>query len=459
MKIRSFALILALAPAPLAAQAVPGREAVARTTDSLARAFLASGSAPSVAIGVVRGTDTIALGAWGKADLEHDVDATAETVYRTGSVTKQFTAAAVMQLVEQGKVRLADSIGAHIAGLPAAWQPVTIGQLLNHTSGIPSYTGTGDRWRSRWGVEMPPESLLAITAKDTMWFAPGSSYRYDNTGYVLLGMLIERIAGRPWGTDMEERFFKPLGLTRTYNCLAEPIIPRRARGYERSGTGWTNTAYLAMSQPYAAGAICSTVGDMARWNRALHTGRVVSAESYRMMTTPEGAAAKSDSRYGYGLSREKMGELDVIEHGGGIHGFISANAWVPGAELSLTVLTNSGSARADELLRQVGRAALGFPLEQPPRALPLAAGDRARYVGVYTMPLPPGPRDFTVAATEEGLTGQLEGQGPIPLLHYGDHTFGASFDPSVRLIFTVEGNRATKMTLQQGGRRIEGARK
>jgi CubicO group peptidase (beta-lactamase class C family) len=456
---RSLALVLLLAPSLLAAQSLPARDAVARTTDSLARAFIESGGAPSVAIGVVRGADTVVLEAWGKADLEHDVDATARTVYRTGSVTKQFTAAAVMQLVEQGKVRLDDSIGGHLASLPAAWRGVPVRQLLNHTSGIPSYTGAGEAWRRRWGVEMPPESLLAITAKDTMWFRPGSSYRYDNTGYVLLGMLIEKLAGRPWGTDMEERFFKPLGLTQTYNCMAEPLIPHRARGYEKRGTDWVNTAYLAMSQPYAAGAICSTVGDMARWNRALHTGRVVSAESYRMMTTPEGAAAKSESQYGYGLSREKMGPLDVLEHGGGIHGFISANAWVPNAELSLTVLTNSGSARADDLLRQVARAAMGVPLAQPPRAKPLAAGDRAKYVGVYTLPLPPGPRDFTVAEGADGLTGQLEGQGAIPLLHYGDHTFGASFDPSVRLVFTIEGERATRLALVQGGQRIEGARK
>ena len=456
---RRILVALLLVPSLLAAQAGPGRDAVARTIDSLATAFVANGGAPSVAIGVVRGVDTITLDAWGKADLEHDVDATAVTVYRTGSVTKQFTAAAVMQLVEQGKVRLDDSIGAHLPALPAAWRAVPIRLLLNHTSGIPSYTGAGENWRRRWGVEMPPESLLAITAKDTMWFAPGSSYRYDNTGYVLLGMLIEKIAGRPWGTDMEERFFKPLGLSQTYNCMADPIIPHRARGYEKSGTGWVNTPYLAMSQPYAAGAICSTVGDLARWNRALHTGRVVSAESYRMMTTPEGAAARSENQYGYGLSREKMGELDVIEHGGGIQGFITGNAWVPSAELSVTVLTNSGSARASELLRQVARAAMGLPLVQPPRVMPLAAAERARYVGVFSLPLPSGQRDFTVAESADGLTGQLQGQGAIPLLHHGNHTFGASFDPSVRLIFTMEGDRATRMTLVQGGQRIEGARK
>ncbi|HEX6645239.1 MAG TPA: serine hydrolase domain-containing protein [Gemmatimonadales bacterium] len=459
---RAIAFVLLALPAVVNAQAGPtaattSQAAVARTIDSLATAFIAGAGAPSVAIAVVRGADTIALRAWGKADLEHDVAATPETVYRIGSVTKQFTAAAVMQLVEQEKLSLDDSIGAHLAGLPAAWRGVTVRQLLNHTSGIPSYTGAGEAWRSRWGVEMPPESLLAITARDTMWFRPGTSYRYDNTGYVLLGMLVEKHAGRPWGADMEERFFKPLGLAHTFNCLADPVIPHRARGYERSGSGWVNTPYLAMSQPYAAGAICSTVGDLARWNRALHTGKVVSAESYRMMTTPEGAA--TESGYGFGLGREKMGELDVIDHGGGIHGFISANAWVPGPELSVTVLTNSGSARADDLLRQVARAAMGLPLVQPPTVKPLAAADRARYVGVYSLPLPPGPRDFTVAEGADGITGQLQGQGAIPLLHYGDHTFGASFDPSVRIVFTVEGGRATRMALVQGGRRIEGARK
>ena len=149
----------------------------------------------------------------------------------------------------------------------------------------------------------------------------------------------------------------------------------------------------------------------------------------------------------------------MISHGGGIHGFITANAWIPGAELSVTVLTNSGSARADELLGQLGRAALGVPLAVPPAVVPLAREDRARYTGVYALALPDGARDFTVAEQGDGLTAQLAGQGPIPLLHYGSHTFGAAFDPSLRLIFAVEGGRATSVTLVQGGGRIVGPRK
>jgi D-alanyl-D-alanine carboxypeptidase len=373
--LRRLAGVLILLPAALGAQALPSAAVVARVADSLAQEFIATRGAPSVAIGVVRGTDTLVMKAWGKADLELDVPATAASVYRIGSVTKQFTSAAVMQLVEKGALRLDDSIAAYLPSLPAAWRPVTVRQLLNHTSGIPSYTGLGPAWARRWGEEMSPDTIVALTAAVPMKFAPGTKWEYDNTGYVLLGMLIEKAAGRPWATDLEERFFKPLGLADTRNCMVRPLVPRRARGYEPDGTGWKNAAFLEMSQPYAAGALCSTVGDLARWNRALHTGKVVSAASYAMMTTPAGAA--TERRYGFGLGRDTLGGRPVISHGGGIHGFITDNVWVPSAELSITVLTNSGAAiRAPRLRRQLALAALGLPLDQPPKATPAAGTER-----------------------------------------------------------------------------------
>ena len=453
------AQVAAQAAAPAAA---PAAATVARLTDSLATAFLAAKEAPSVAIAVVRGSDTLVMKGWGKANLENDVAATGRSVYRIGSITKQFTAAAVMQLVEQNKVRLDDSIAAHLPGLPAAWRAVTIRQLLNHTSGIPSYTGLGESWRRRWREEMTPDTLLALTASAPMWFAPGSSYRYDNTGYVLLGMLIEKHAGRPWARDIEERFAKPLGLADTRNCGTDSIIPRRVAGYDRTADGtWENTAYLAMSQPYAAGALCSTVADLVRWNQALHGGRVVSAASYAAMTTPSGAAVQRG--YGFGLAKDTIAGRTVIVHGGGIHGFSAGNLWVPSARLSVTVLSNSSSADADALVGQVARAALGAPIAVAsagaPKPVPLAAADRDRYTGIYALDLPGGPRDFTIAASGEGLTLQLAGQGAVPAIHYGNHTFGAGFDPSLRLIFTVENGKATKVTLVQGGGRFEGKRK
>lgn len=203
-----------------------------------------------------------------------------------------------------------------------------------------------------------------------MDFAPGSKWKYDNTGYVILGMLIEKITGHSWAVDIQERFAKPLGLSDTRNCLTTPLIARRAQGYDPSGSGWANSTFLHMSQPYSAGALCSTIGDLVRWNRALHTGKVVSAASYTLMTMPEGAAKAGALAYGFGLGRAMMGERVVITHGGGIPGFITANAWIPSLELSITVLTNSGGAKPDDLMRQLARAAAGMSPVQPANAVP-----------------------------------------------------------------------------------------
>ncbi|MEA2762924.1 MAG: hypothetical protein QOD47_2208 [Gemmatimonadaceae bacterium] len=454
---RRYLVPLFVLPVSLGAQTLPPVASVARVADSLAAAFIAERSAPSVAIAVVRGRDTVVMRAWGKADIEQDLAATPRSVYRIGSMTKQFTSSAIMQLVEQGKVKLDQSIGTYLPTLPVAWRGVTVRQLLNHTSGIPSYTDLGPAWQRRWGEEMTPDTLVALTANVPMAFAPGTQWRYDNSGYVVLGMLIEKITGHSWATDIAERFTRPLGLEDTRDCPTTPIIPRRVRGYESTGNGWVNAAYLAMSQPYSAGAMCSTVGDIAKWNRALHTGHVVSPASYTMMTTPEGAAANSS--YGFGLAQDTAAGRLMIVHGGGINGFASGNAWVPSAELSITVLANASSARSDDLVKQLARAALGAPLEQPLQVVPLAAGDRQRFVGVYTLALPNGPRDLTVAVQGDQLTAQLTGQGPIQLLYLGDNTFGVGFDRNLRLIFTIQGERATKVTLVQGGGRFEGPRK
>jgi len=452
-------VVVAFLSGGLHAQSLPTVTRAGRVIDSHAQAFVAGGFSPSVAVAVVRGRDTITMKAWGSADLELGVPATANSVYRIGSVTKQFTASAVMQLVEQQKVKLDDSIATYLSTLPAAWHRVTVRQLLNHTSGIPSYTDLGPRWLRRFGEEMTPDTLVALTAAEPMWFEPGTNWRYDNTGYVVLGMLIERVTGHSWETDLNERFFKPLGLSETRNCLTTPLIPRRARGYEKEGGQWENTVYLAMSQPFSAGALCSTIGDLVRWNRALHTGHVVSAGSYAQMTTPEGAASHAALRYGFGLAADTLAGAPVITHGGGIPGFSTGNIWVPSAQLSVTVLTNSGSAPAGRLLKQVVRAALGAPLEQSAPAIPLPAADRKKYVGVYALALPDGAKDLTIAEEDDHLTARIAGQGANLLQYLGNHTFGMSFDPELRLVFTVDGASASKVTLREGGALFEAKRK
>jgi D-alanyl-D-alanine carboxypeptidase len=262
---------------------------------------------------------------WGFSDIENDVPVTPASVFRIGSITKQFTSAAIMLLVEKGRLSLDDTLGALLPNMPVAWQKATLRQLLNHTSGIPSYTDLGPRWFSRMREDMVPDSLLAFTAKDTMNFAPGSRWRYDNTGYVLLGMILDRTTGVKYPQYLDDRFFKPLGLSATMYCSTEPIIKHRAQGYARQGKQLVNSAYLGMTQPYSAGALCSTVGDLVKWTRALHGGDVVSSTSLAQMTTPIGAAIMS--HYGFGLGVDSLAGHRRIGHGGGINGFLSHAAY------------------------------------------------------------------------------------------------------------------------------------
>lgn len=450
---------LCLAPAATSAQrpAAPPAVVVRAQVDSLARAFVATAGAPGISVQVVRGRDTLVSAGYGMADLENRVPAAPSTVYRIGSITKQFTASAVMRLVEQGKLSLDDSIGALLPNLPEKWRGVTIRQLLNHTSGIPSYTNIGPAWIRRWGEDMPPDTLVALTARDSVWFAPGAQWRYDNSGYVVLGMLVERLTGESYASYIETNLVRPLGLQHTVYCDERRIIPGRARGYEREADGWRNATYLSMTQPYAAGALCSTVGDLARWNALLAAGRVVSAASYKAMTTPLGAAQRN--HYGFGLGADSLAGHFMVSHGGGINGFNTDNAYFPGDSLSVTVLTNSGASRPGPLLQNIARAALGVPLVGEPPRVSLTPQERRRYAGRYEIQNPDhSVLPVAIIAGEQALMAQPRGQPVSELIPMGNHVFRADFDPSVRITFRLENGRATGFTLLQGGMTLDAPR-
>jgi D-alanyl-D-alanine carboxypeptidase len=450
------ALCASLLPSTASAQATPLPPAArARVTlDSLAKDFAVNGMVPGTAIAVVRGRDTLLFKAYGAANMELRVPMAVNTVMRIGSVTKQFASAAVMQLVEQGKLAVTDTIGQWVPNLPVAWRGVPITQLLNHTSGIPSYTDLGEPWFKRWGEEMTGAEIVALTADKPLDFPSGTAWKYNNTGYVLLGMLIEARTGRAWGDDFAQRFFAPLGMRSTRYCENKPVIANRAAGYGRTEKDeWVNATYLAMSQPHAAGALCSTIGDLLTWNRALHGGKVVSAASYTAMTTPIGAAEQG--QYASGLAIEQLGTHRVVSHGGGINGFLTANMFVPDAQLSVTVLTNGDFTNPDRIAHQLARAALGVPLDVPPKGVTLAPELLASYAGKFDLVLD-APHLFTVYVKNGALEGMLDTQSPEKLIPLGEHTFGAGFDPTVRLTFTMLNGKPVKITLRQRGKEFEG---
>lgn len=446
-------LLAGAAPAAAGAQQAPlAGPALLAAVDSIVQTAMRDGPIPGVSVAITRGGEPVLVRGWGHADLELDVPAGERTVYRIGSVTKQFTAAAIMRLVEQGKVELDDTLSEYLQGLPAWADRVTIHQLLNHTSGIRSYTALGPRWIDVMPLDRTHEQMLALFKDEPADFGPGARFLYNNSGYYLLGLVIEKVTGQGYADHLEEQFHRPLGLESTLYCSERPLVKHRAEGYAVDDGQFVNDAPISMTQPYAAGALCSTVGDLAAWARALAHGRVVSPDSYRRMTTPTTPGDGKEVGYGYGLSMGDLAGEPYVAHGGGINGFISQLSYYPRADVAIAVLSNSGSAPSDQIERAIARKVFGIPAPVV-RDLPLGAAERARYLGVYDTG---GLGELPVV--EEGERLRIGAPLNVTLLHQGDHTFAARGNPEMRVVFRLEGDRATSLTLTAGGSDIEARR-
>jgi CubicO group peptidase (beta-lactamase class C family) len=459
------ALLAAVPSARLAAQpaaATPPRAAVVARLDSIVTAHRTEAHAAGLTVGVVRGADTLLLRGYGWADSAAGRRADAATVYRVGSITKQFTAAAVLQLVEQKRLALDDPLGRHLPQYPQ-WGQVTIRELLNHTSGIPSYTGSRT-WAARMGDALAPDSVVGFVARDSFDFAPKTKFRYNNSGYVLLGILLEKVTGTPYPALVQQRYFGPLGMGGSGYCPDVPQAPVHAAGYDRRGATYAPARTISMTSPYAAGALCLSVPDFLRWQAALTGGRVVSAATYARMSRSDTLADGKPTGYGWALAPATLGAHRVVQHGGDIPGGSAQQLWLPDDSLRVVVFTNTLGSEPDRLARNLAAAVVGEPLRGPlraPKAVALPAALRDEAVGRYVLQMPGGRTLPLALRVENGtLIGQAEGpgQGPIPLVYYGDETFGADFDPTMRLRLVREGGKVVRVELTQRGMTTTGPR-
>jgi CubicO group peptidase (beta-lactamase class C family) len=448
------ALLLAVATAPALAQS---RAALVARLDSIANAPVKAGNVAGLAVAVVKGRDTLLMRGYGFADLENRVPVTPKTVFRIGSITKQFTSSAVMQLVEQGKIGLDDDITKYLPNIPTHGRRVLVRHLLNHTSGIPSYTDVGPQFGRVMRMDLAHDSLLAIVADDSLMFDPGSHFYYNNTGYYILGMLLEKVTGSPYGEYLAKQLFTPLGLKGTTYCDTKRLIPNRAQGYDRGRDGFTNADYISMNLPYAAGSLCSTVEDLVSWTNQLAMGKVVSAASYREMTTPVRFTTGRPMTYGYGLSSDTIGAHRVISHGGGINGFVSQLTFLPQDSLVVSVLTNTAAATASIVADALVRTVIGAPIvaQAPPKDLALTADERARYVGDYDQTRPDGTkRRIRILDQNGSLMFQLDSARTARLMNQGANVFVVAQPIGGRLTFDVVDGRATGF-FTSGGRPLE----
>jgi CubicO group peptidase (beta-lactamase class C family) len=419
---RSWCLIVALIAAGASQAASPGVVGKADVANYARQELAAnySNEGPGAAIIVARGDDILFRGARGLGDVEAGMALKPESVFEIGSITKQFAAAGLLKLIESGKASLEDPLSKFVGGFPNG-DAITVRELLNHTSGIKNYTDKPQQAAD--GIAT--RDLIATFENDAPDFAPGTNWAYDNSGYVLVGAVIEAISGKSWHVYLHDTLFVPLGLEHTAYFGDSAV--KAVRGYTLvDGKAGPATAEHAV---HADGALVSNVDDLLKWNRALHRGRVLSADSYRGMITPVGAAAAE--QYGFALWHTTLRNRPMIAHSGHISGFSAYLLYLPDSDVSVAMLQNMDrdASFADPSLtaRRVAAFAIGDPYPTP-STVAVDAATLQQAQGVYGVD-PPGPRDGSIQSARmlRVIDGKLmmsrSGDSRSELMPIGTDTF------------------------------------
>ncbi len=307
--------------------------------DSLFQTSVDSSYIAGAAVIVYQKGEVLLDKSYGYASLELSVPMPENPSFEIGSVTKQFTAAAILRLVSEGKLSLEDDFTQYLE-FETKGRTVTIGQLLNHTSGIPSYTEMEEFWNMSV-LQFERDSLVRLVESKDFLFEPGEALIYNNSAYFFLGLIIEEVSGKTYEEYLQEQFFSPLGMNDTYYCSTSEIFPGKVYGYGYTGKGLTQKAYLDHTWPYAAGSLCSTTTDLLVWMRALHEGRVFDEQQYQLITTPQSLNDGTEVRYAMGLTNSLNFGNREIGHGGGINGFLSSTRYFPDHDLYVVCLVNT----------------------------------------------------------------------------------------------------------------------
>jgi CubicO group peptidase (beta-lactamase class C family) len=406
----------------------------------------------SYAVAVVKDGKLVLARGYGWADLENDVPATAETVYRLGSITKQFTALAIMQMAEQGKLSVDDEMTKFLPEYPTAGHKVTVHHLLNHTSGIKSYTSQKDFFKKA-RQDFSHDELLALFKDEPFDFEPGAKWLYNNSGYYLLGMIVEKASGQNYAAYLEDHIFRPLGMSATRYGHMRPIIRHRAMGYKNFLGQLSNDDAMSMDAPGAAGALVSNVLDLVKWIQALDEGKLLSSASYEAMYRETKLTDGSPRPYGYGWGLGEMAGHRKLSHGGGINGFSTMIARYPSDRLGVVVLSNTAGANVAAVESRTAKLLLGIE-DKPIADLPTEPELLKRLVGKYQ--LANGKVEITV---DDGkLYATPEGQPKDRLKYQGGGQFVASTKPDIRLTFSGEDPQAQGFEVEMEGQKLSAKR-
>ena len=435
-------LILAILPSgPARAEPAPS---FAERADALVQPYTRAGIFSGTVI-VARDGEVLFRRAYGAANREWSVANTPETCFRIASLTKQFTAAAILKLQEAGRLSLDDPAARHIPGLPAGWGAITLRMLLDHTSGLPNVTALPDYPTVIARTARSPMQVVARLSREDLLFPAGTSQEYSNTGYILLAAIIELITGETFADALRGLVLAPAGLGAIADADPERVLPRRAAGYHRADGAWRNAPPVTAAAVAGAGGLAASVDDLVAWDRALLSGRVLAPDSLDMMTR--------DGGHGYGLGwylGQAYGER-LWSHGGFLDGFAAIKDTYPDIKLTIAILGNSETTPAQTLARRLGAFALGQP-EVTDIVVPPGVLDR--YVGFYRT----GPR-AVVALTRvrDQLVARGTGLAPLILRPESDRVFVAEDGSRIALDIEPDG-RATGLLLDTASVTASGPR-
>ncbi len=403
----SLTTIVFLAMIAAVATTQSSRDALVKKLDSLAGSGVLENRAVGIAAAVVRGNDTLLFKTYGKADVEWGVPLPVDAVFEIGSITKQFTAAAILQLRDAGKLSLTDQITRWLPDFDTRGNTITLRHLLDHTSGIKGITEIPEFGILSTNSRFPRDSAYALIKLQPFDFKTGTAQIYNNSAFWLLGLVIEKASGGTYEDYVEKKLFEPLGMKRSMYCNSSENVERRAHGYQVQSGAIRRAATNVHTWPFAAGSLCSTVGDLVTWLKALHGGKVLSPASYAEMIAPAKLDDGTATRYGMGLGvgKDPRG-LTFIGHGGSITGFVSMATWYPDAQAAIVVLMNNNGnldpgAVAGELAAEL--------LPWTPATPSPFRGDAAPLLGRYTGPSRGRPMTIEVTQAPEGPVVSVNG--------------------------------------------------
>ena len=452
------ALVAAAIGSSAALAGPPPADFRAQAEAIVARSFPADG--PGGTVVVTRGGQTLYTAGRGLADVEARRPITPETVFRMGSITKQFTAAVVLQLVAEGKISLDDPVSRFFPDYPQPGASATVRQLLNHTSGIQSYTSIPG-WMTEANTNRAYTTAQAVAVFRDLPSPtrPGEAWAYNNSGYTLLGAIVEQVTGRPWHEQVAQRIAGPLRLPTIGYGPERETRPDMARGYTMAGGEVRPAMRIHMSVPHGAGALVGTVGDLARWAQALHHGRVVTPALYTAMTAPAPLAGGETHPYGMGLGLGELRGRPTLEHSGGIFGFNTDSVYIPAEDVFVAVFANSDSPATppSAVARRLAALAVGEPFREFTRT-EIDAAAVAPFIGLYRVGADGATRRFFTrdgkyyTARMDGPEREVAPAGDGHFFYPGDFTWfrlvrgeGGSLVMEMHQNGNAEAERATRI--------------